>query len=210
MATVEMTQMIKVVIDGNRLFMENRGRNTEAETQTLQHQCEHRCCNTNMNCCNTNANTDAETQCWNRAGTQKLTQMVKVVIDDNRLVMEHAQVLEHRSWNTIADAGTQMLKHRHKCCNTSANTDVGWITDAGTRLLEHECWNTTAGTWMLKHDCWNMNAGTRLLNHRCWNVDAETRMLNHRYWNVEAETQMLDHRCWNADVGTQRCMRWHA
>ena len=31
------------------------------------------------------------------AETQKLTQMVKVVIDDNRLVMEHAQVLEHRS-----------------------------------------------------------------------------------------------------------------
>ena len=30
MATTEMTQMIKVFIDGNRLFMENRGRNTEA------------------------------------------------------------------------------------------------------------------------------------------------------------------------------------
>jgi hypothetical protein len=59
MATTEMTQMIKVVIDGNRLFMENRGRNTEAETQMLQHKC----CNTNANCCNTNANTDAETQC---------------------------------------------------------------------------------------------------------------------------------------------------
>jgi hypothetical protein len=43
MATTEMTQMIKVVIDGNRLFMENRGRNTEAETQMLQHKC----CNTN-------------------------------------------------------------------------------------------------------------------------------------------------------------------
>jgi hypothetical protein len=45
MATTEMTQMIKVVIDGNRLFMQ------------------HKCCNTNANCCNTNANTDAETQC---------------------------------------------------------------------------------------------------------------------------------------------------
>jgi hypothetical protein len=46
MATTEMTQMIKVVIDGNRLFMENRGRNTEAETQMLQHKCEllqHKC-----------------------------------------------------------------------------------------------------------------------------------------------------------------------
>jgi hypothetical protein len=52
MATTEMTQMIKVVIDGNRLFMENRGTNTEAETQMLQHKC-----------CNTNENTDAETQC---------------------------------------------------------------------------------------------------------------------------------------------------
>jgi hypothetical protein len=55
MATAEMTQMIKVVIDGNRLFMKNRCRNTEAETQTLQHKCEHRRCNTN-------ANTDAATQ----------------------------------------------------------------------------------------------------------------------------------------------------
>jgi hypothetical protein len=46
MATTKMTQMIKVVIDGNRLFMENRGRNTEAETQMLQHKCEllqHKC-----------------------------------------------------------------------------------------------------------------------------------------------------------------------
>ena len=30
MAIAEMTQMVKVVIDGNRLFMENRGRNTQA------------------------------------------------------------------------------------------------------------------------------------------------------------------------------------
>jgi hypothetical protein len=44
MATTEMTQMIKVVIDGNRLFMENRGRNTEAETQMLQHKLlQHKC-----------------------------------------------------------------------------------------------------------------------------------------------------------------------
>ena len=42
MATTEMTQMIKVFIDGNRLFMENRGRNTEAETQMLQHKCKRR------------------------------------------------------------------------------------------------------------------------------------------------------------------------
>ena len=86
MATTEMTQMIKVVIDGNRLFMENRGRNTEAETQTLQHQCEHRCCNTNVNtdaatqmrnrCCNTNANTDDATQ-MRTAATQMQTQTLK-------------------------------------------------------------------------------------------------------------------------------------
>jgi hypothetical protein len=42
MATTKMTQMIKVVIDGNRLCMENRCRNTEDETQTLQHKCKHR------------------------------------------------------------------------------------------------------------------------------------------------------------------------
>ena len=171
---------------------------TDAGTQKLQHKC----CNTNANCCNTNANTDAETQCWNRVGTQKLTQMVKVVIDDNRLVMEHAQVLEHRSWNTIADAGTQLLKHEHRCCNTSANTDVGWVTDAGTRLLEHECWNMTAGTWMLKtqllnHRWWNVDAETRLLEHDCWDVDAETRLLEHECWNTTVESQMMKHRCWN-------------
>ena len=79
----KMTQMVKVVIDGNLDCLWK----TEAGTQKL----EHRCCNTNANYCNTNANTDAETQCWNRVGTQKLTQMVKVVIDDNRLVMKHAQ-----------------------------------------------------------------------------------------------------------------------
>jgi hypothetical protein len=45
MATAEMTQMIKVVIDGNRLFMKNTNANTDAETR-----------------CNTNANTDAATQ----------------------------------------------------------------------------------------------------------------------------------------------------
>jgi hypothetical protein len=59
MATAKLTQIVKVVIDGNRLFMENRGRNTEAETQMMQHKCY----NTNVNCCNTNANVDAETQC---------------------------------------------------------------------------------------------------------------------------------------------------
>ena len=59
MATAKLTQIVKVVIDGNRLCVEKRCRNTEAETQMLQHKC----CNTNANCCNTNANIDAETQC---------------------------------------------------------------------------------------------------------------------------------------------------
>jgi hypothetical protein len=35
--------------------------------------------------------------------------MVKVVINGNRLVMEHAQVLEHKCWNTEAES--QMQKH---------------------------------------------------------------------------------------------------
>jgi hypothetical protein len=64
--------------------------------------------------------------------------MVKVVIDDNRLVMEHAQVLEHRSRNTIADAGTQILKHEHRCCNTKEYTDAATQnanTDAATQEM---------------------------------------------------------------------------
>ena len=69
MATAKMTQMIKVVIDGNRLCMENRCRNTEAETQTLQHKCKHRRCNTN-------ANTDAATQ-MRTVATQMQTQTLK-------------------------------------------------------------------------------------------------------------------------------------
>ena len=43
----------------------------------------------------------------------EMTQMVKVVIDGNRLFMEHAQeMLEHRSWNTDAETQSQMLAHR--------------------------------------------------------------------------------------------------
>jgi hypothetical protein len=38
MATTKLTQMVKVVINGNRLCVENRCRNTKAETQTLQHK----------------------------------------------------------------------------------------------------------------------------------------------------------------------------
>ena len=33
MATAKLTQIVKVVIDGNQLCVENRCRNTEAETQ---------------------------------------------------------------------------------------------------------------------------------------------------------------------------------
>jgi hypothetical protein len=46
MATAKLTQIVKVVIDGNRLCVENRCRNTEAATQMLQHKCEllqHKC-----------------------------------------------------------------------------------------------------------------------------------------------------------------------
>jgi hypothetical protein len=55
---------------------------------------------------------------------------------------------------------------------------------AGTRLLEHECWNTTAGTRLLEHECWNTNAGTRLLEHECLNTTVGTRMLEHECWNT--------------------------
>jgi hypothetical protein len=60
--------------------------------------------------------------------------------------------------------------------------DVNTHKNAGTRMLEHECWNTTAGTRLLEHDCWNTTTGTRLLEHDCWNTDAGTRM-----------KQMLEH-----------------
>jgi hypothetical protein len=50
--------------------------------------------------------------------------MVKIVNNDNQLVMEHAQVLEHRSRNTIVDDGKQILKHEHRCFNTKEYTDA--------------------------------------------------------------------------------------
>ena len=82
MATTEMTQMIKVVIDGNRLFMENRCRNTEAETQIAACFTKaHRRCNTLM------ANTDAATQ-MRTAATQMQTQTLKHNVETE---------LEHRS-----------------------------------------------------------------------------------------------------------------
>jgi hypothetical protein len=83
-------QMVKVVIVINRLVIEHAQKrwNTEVESQVLKHKC---------------WNTSAETQvlehkCWNiEAGAQMMTQTVTVVIDGNRLVMEHAQQkLEHK------------------------------------------------------------------------------------------------------------------
>jgi hypothetical protein len=61
--------------------------------------------------------------CWRYGYNRRLMQMVKVVIDGNRLWSsqgcQHAQgMLEHECWNT----------------------------NAGTQVLEHECWNTNAGT----------------------------------------------------------------
>ena len=92
----------------------------------------------------------------------EMTQMVKVVIDGNRLVMEHAQVLEH------------------KC----------WYTDAETQKLNHRCWNTDVGMQMLKHRRRRLSRllvmaiGWLWSTHkRCWNIEAETQsqMLAHSY-----------------------------
>ena len=52
----------------------------------------------------------------------EMTQTVTVVIDGNRLVMEHAQ---HRSCST--DAETQVLEH--KC----------WNIEAVAQMLKHKC-----------------------------------------------------------------------
>jgi hypothetical protein len=65
--------------------------------------------------------------------------MVKVVIDGNRLFMEHAQ-------ETL-----EMLEHKR------------WYTDAATQVRTQ----MLAESQMLKHDCWNTNAETRLLEHEC-------------------------------------------
>jgi hypothetical protein len=109
--------------------------------------------------------------------------MVKVVIDDNRLFMEHAQetleMLEHKRWYTDAETQmrTQMLQHKrvHRCCNTKCEhrrCNTKEYTDAATQNA-----NTDAATQvrtqmlaesqMLEHDCWNTNAETRLLEHEC-------------------------------------------
>jgi hypothetical protein len=66
---------------------------------------------------------------WRYGYNRRLTQMVKVVIDGNRLWSsqgcQHAQgMMEHECWNT----------------------------NAGTQMLEHECWNTNAETRMLEHE----------------------------------------------------------
>ena len=95
-------------------------------------------------CCNTNANTDAEKQCWNSVGTQKLTQMVKVVIDGYNRRM------------------TQMIKI------------VYTNTDAATRMLKHDCWKRTKMLQHKSETCWNIDAETRLPKHDYWNADAGT------------------------------------
>ena len=80
--------------------------------------------------------------------TAKLTQMIKVVIDGNRLFMEHAQetleMLEHKRWYT--DAETQNA-------NTDAATQVRTQMLAESQMLEHDCWNTNAETRLLEHEC---------------------------------------------------------
>jgi len=124
---------------------------TDAETRCNTNV---NCRNTSANCCNTNANTDAEKQCWNSAATQKLTQMVKDVIDGYNRRM------------------TQMIKI------------VYTNTDAATPMLKRRCWNTTVGPRMLKHDCWKRTQMLQHKSETCWNVDAETRLLDHECWNT--------------------------
>jgi hypothetical protein len=82
--------------------------------------------------------------------------MVKVVIDDNRLVVEHAQetleMLEHQCWNT--NVGTQMLKHKceHRCCNTKEYTDAA-TQNANTNAATQVRTQMLAESQMLKHNC---------------------------------------------------------
>jgi hypothetical protein len=118
--------------------------------------------------------------------------MVKVVIDGNQLVMEHAQVLEHKCWYTDAetqklnhrcwntDAGTQMLKHRRRRLSRLSVMTIGWLWSTHKR-----CWNIGARTQMLEHRCWNTNAGSQMQKH---NAETELElMLKHSA--VTAETQ---------------------
>jgi hypothetical protein len=67
-----------------------------------------------------------EHKCWNLCWNT-----VKVVIDGNRLVMEHAQeMLEHRSWN--ADAETQIQKH-------NAETELELMLKHSAVTAETQC-----------------------------------------------------------------------
>jgi hypothetical protein len=65
----------------------------------------------------------------------EMTQTVTVVIDGNRLVMEHAQEmleLMEIGWLWRTEAETQRLKH--KCWSTDAETQ-----SVGTQMLVHRC-----------------------------------------------------------------------
>ena len=83
---------------------------TEAETQTLQHKCEHRRCNTN-------ANTDAETRllkhrhkCCNSGDDEDGQGLSLMAIGYEAVKVDNTH---KRYWNIQAkDAETQMQNHR--------------------------------------------------------------------------------------------------
>jgi hypothetical protein len=103
--------------DAGTQKLKHRRCNTN-ETQTLQHQCEHRCCNTNANCCNTNANTDVE---------------------------------------------TQLLKHRHKCCNSGDDEDGQGLSLMAIVYEAVKVDNTHKRYWNIEAK----DVETQMLNHRC-------------------------------------------
>jgi hypothetical protein len=76
--------------------------------------------------------------------------MVKVVIDGNRLFMEHAQetleMLEHKHWYTDAATQNANTDAATQNANTDAATQVRTQMLAESQMLKHDCWNTTAET----------------------------------------------------------------
>ena len=95
--------------------------------------------------------------CWRYGYNRRLKQMVKIVIDGNRLFMEHAQeMLEHRSWNTDAETQSQMLAHR--CWNTDTNAATQEMTKTGSRIVIDGNQLDMEQTQVLEHKCWNIEA----------------------------------------------------
>ena len=109
-------EMIKVVIDGNRLFIEIQMRTLMLKhVQMLQHKCNtNRCCNTNRRC-----NTNKMLQHRNER-TDAATQI------DAATQMQHEQMLQHRC--------------EYNCCNTNAGKRKGLkhVAETQSQLLQHE------------------------------------------------------------------------